>query len=180
MRAVSRAWLVAAVLLACSGVALAQESKSTPLARQLAAALDAAKLDSVAAKDPAANDAYIGVLYLKGLQLLTIGARYSAPLLMDDRLIKGEYRDAYIELNAAGTAGTKVFLEDLGADGLRARRQDNSAPDVYDGGGKRVIFDGDWGKQKLSEQEYLKIFAEADEAYARMLMALIARLKPTS
>ena len=45
------------VLLALSAAipASAQESKSAPLARQLAAALDAAKMDSIAAKDPEAR-----------------------------------------------------------------------------------------------------------------------------
>jgi len=44
--------------------ASAQETKSAALARQLAAVLAAAKLDSVAAKDPDQPDRYVAALYL--------------------------------------------------------------------------------------------------------------------
>jgi hypothetical protein len=157
--------------------ASAQESKSAALAKQLASMLDARKLESVAAKDPASPDTYIGALYFPGLQLLTIAGRYSAPALLDARLDKHEYRDIYIELNGAATAGTKVFVEDLGIDGLRARREDERPADNVEAAGKRVAFDGDWRKQQLSEQDYQKAFAAADAQYAQFLAALLAQLK---
>ena len=52
----------AVVALSLSAPALAQESKSAPLAKQLAAALDAAKLDCIAAKDPSAPDVFVAAL----------------------------------------------------------------------------------------------------------------------
>ena len=55
--------LAAAIaVLSLSTAASAQESKSAPLARQLAAALDAAKLDAIAAKDPSAPDIFFAAL----------------------------------------------------------------------------------------------------------------------
>ena len=39
---------------------------------------------------------------------------------------------------------------------------------------------GDWRKQKLSEQEYMKAFSTADERYSEVLTALLAQLKKTS
>jgi hypothetical protein len=42
--------------------ASAQEAKSPALARELAAALDTAKLTSLAAKDPAQPDRYVAAL----------------------------------------------------------------------------------------------------------------------
>jgi hypothetical protein len=164
------------IALVCSGSAFGQESKSAPLAKQLVAALDAAKLDSIAARDPADPNVFIGALYIPGLQLLTIAAHYSAPQLLDERLAKHEYRDMYIELNSAGTAGSKVFIEDLGGDGLKATREDTTF-DSYEAMGKRTAFDGEWLKQELSEEEYLKIFAAADERYSQMLTALVAEAK---
>lgn len=179
--AVVRGCLTGVLLtLVLSGAAFGQESKSAPLAKQLVAALGAAKLDSIAAKDPVNPDVYVGALYIPGLQLLTIAAHYSAPLLLDERLGKHEYRDTYIELNGAGTAGSKVFIEDFGGDGLKARGDDNTPSDSYEAMEKRTAFDGDWGKQKLSEPEYLKIFAAADERYSQMLAALLAELKKVS
>jgi hypothetical protein len=61
--------LAVVVSLASTSV-WAQESKSAPLAKQLAAALDAGKLDSVAAKDPSAPDVFYAALYFPGAQLL--------------------------------------------------------------------------------------------------------------
>ena len=75
---------------------------------------------------------------------------------------------------------TKVFIEDPGADGLKAKREENQAFDAVEMGGKRTMFDGDWKKQKLSEPEYLKAFSTADERYAEILAALIAQAKKTS
>jgi hypothetical protein len=180
MKAISHGCLAGVFALVVCGSAAAQESKSAPLARQLAAALSAEKLDSIAAKDPANEDVYVGVLHIPGLQLLAIAAKYPQPILLDPRLDKREFRDVYIELNSAGTAATKIFVEDLSADGLRARRDGDNPFDVYEAGGKRTVFDGDWGKQKLSEQEYMKIFTAADERYAEMLTALLAQLKKSS
>jgi len=175
-----RAGALSVLVLGVAAPLAAQESKSAPLAKQLAAALDAAKLDSVAAKDPSNADVYIGALYFPGLQLLAISAKYSAPQLLDGRLGKQEYRDVYIDLNSAAMPGTKVFVEDLGSDGVHARRDGDRPPDSVDALGKNVTFDGDWRRQKLSEEEYLKAFAAADERYSQMLTALLAQLKKTS
>jgi len=172
--------LVALVVLTLAAVASAQESKSAPLAKQLAAALDAAKLDSIAAKDPSAPDLFVAALYFPGAQLLVVSAKYSVPQLLNERLTKREYRDVYLDLNGASVADTKVFIEDPGADGLKAKREDNTAFDAVEMGGKRTMFDGDWKKQKLSEQDYLKAFSAADERYAEILAALLAQVKKTS
>ena len=75
-RTLVRAVLPLGLLLSFAPAASAQESKSAALAKQLASTLDARKLDSVAAKDPASPDTYIGALYFPGLQLLTIAGKY--------------------------------------------------------------------------------------------------------
>ena len=64
--------------------------------------------------------------------------------------------------------------------GIRAKREDNQAFDSYEVGGKPTAFDGDYKRQKLSEQDYLKAAASADERYAQMLTALLAQLKKQS
>jgi hypothetical protein len=179
MNVIVRGCLAGALVVATYGAASAQEAKSAPLARQLASALSAAKLDSVAAKDPVRPNGYIGALHIPGVQLLVIAAEYPAPALIDPRLAKGEYREIYIDLNASGVPGTKVFVEDLGANGLLAKPGDNPM-DMYEESGKHFRFDGEWGRQKMSEQEYMKGFARADERYAEMLTALIAQLKKSS
>jgi hypothetical protein len=155
----------------------AQESKSSALATQLVAALDAAKLESVATKDPAGKDSYCGALYLKGVQLLVVAASYSVPILLDEKLAKKEYRDVYLDLNSASIPASKVFIEDFAGDGLKPTPGNNQLFDAYGLAGKRTVFDGDWRKQQLSEQEYQKLYAAADERYRQILSLLLAELK---
>jgi len=171
----------AAVLVAVSiaAPALAQESKSAPLAKQLSAALEAGKLDCIAAKDPSAPDVFVAALYFPG-SLLVVSGKYSVPQLLSDRLIKKEYRDVYMDLNGAAAAESKVFIQDPGADGLRAKREENQPFDIVEIGGKQTMFNSDWKGQKLSEQDYMKAFADADARYAQILTALLAQVKKTS
>jgi len=42
------------------------------------------------------------------------------------------------------------------------------------------MFDGDWKKQKMTEQDYLKAFSAADDRYAQILAALLAQIKKSS
>jgi hypothetical protein len=177
MKAIVRGGLTGVLVAILAGPAAAQEPKSAPLAKQLAAAMDAAKLDALAAKDPAAPNVYVGALYFPGAQLLVVSGTYSAPVLLDTRIEKKEYRDVYIDLNSASAPATRTLIEDLGADGLKAKRQENQPFDSVDEGGTHTMFDSDWKKQKISEDEYMKTFATADEHYAHMLTALLAQLK---
>jgi hypothetical protein len=178
MKALTHACLAGIVLMLSAGAASAQDSKSAPLARQLTAALDAAKLDSIAAKDPSNPDVYVGALYMPGLQLLVVSNKYAAPAALDGRLSRKEYRDLYIDLNSSGPE-TRTFIEDLGADGLKAKSDDNPA-DTVEQGGVRTTFDGDYKKQKLSEDEYTKRYTATDDRYAQLLTALLAQMKKTS
>jgi len=170
----------AVALLLLSSAAFAQESKSAPLAKQLAAALDAAKLDCIAAKDPAAPDVFVAALYFPGVQLLIVSGKYTVPQLLVERINKKEYRDTYLDLNGAAVPASKVFLEDPGADGVKAKREENQAFDSYEAEGKRTMFNSDWKGQKISEQDYMKAFTAADDRYTQILTALIAQLKRTS
>jgi hypothetical protein len=172
--------LAAIVILSLASSVSAQDSKSAPLAKQLAAAMDAAKLDSIAAKDPSAPDVFVAALYFPGAQLLVVSGKYSVPQLLVERVNKKEYRDVYLDINGAAAADSKVFVEDPGADGFKAKRDENQAFDAVDIGGKRTMFNSDWKSQKLSEQEYMKAFTAADERYAQMLAALLAQIKKSS
>jgi hypothetical protein len=157
----------------------AQQSKSEKLALELAKLLDSRKLDSIAARG-VAPDEYVGALYFPGSQLLVVGAKYSSPERMNLLLGARQYRDAYIDLNSASVPQTKVFVSDLGANGLRFDREGNQPWDTVDMAGKSYAFDGDWGKAKLSRDEYTKAYQTTDDQYAKMLEALVAELKKPS
>jgi hypothetical protein len=168
---------VAAFLVSVAPAA-AQEGVSQQLAKQLTSLLEQKKLDSVAARDPTGADAFVAALYFPGAQLLIVHARYSAPVLLNEKILRGNYRDVYIDLNAATDPATKVIIEDLYADGLRSRRSDSQPPDAITKGSKeQFAFDGQWRKRKLSEDEYLRTFSEAETQYSRMLELLIGELK---
>ncbi len=167
--------LTVVLLLLFAVPAAAQESKSAALVKQLTAALDAGKLDAIAAKDASAPDVYCAALYFPNAQLLVVSAKYSAPQLLDARIAKKEYRDTYIDLSSASVPASKVFVQDASADGLKAQ-----GFDTYEEGGKTMLFDGDWKKQKMSEQDYQKAFSAADDRYAKILSMLLGQLKPTS
>jgi hypothetical protein len=157
--------------------ALAQDSKSAALVKELTQLLDQAKLDSIAAKDLSAPDLYVAALYFQGSQLLVVSARYAAPLILNEKLAKKDFREIYTDLNSAAVEGTRTLVMDMGADGLKAKRDDTRF-DTCDIGAKSYVFDGDWKKQKMaSEDEYTKAFVDADARYAKMLAALIVQAK---
>lgn len=171
---------LAAVLLLVPASALAQEPKSAALASELARLLDQMKVDSIAARTAAAPDQYVGALYFAGSQLLVVTAKYSVPELLNTKLASKNYRDVYIDLNSASVPQTKVFVSDLGVNGLRSKREDNQPYDTIEMGGKTYTFDGEWKKAKLSEDDYMKAYQSAEDEYVKMLQALILELKKTS
>jgi hypothetical protein len=152
----------------------AQESRTVALAHELTGMLDRAKLDSIATRQAGSDDVFVAALYFPG-QLLVISSKYAAPALLNERIAQSKYRDAYIDLNVAVDPTSKVFIEDMGADGIRPRRTESF--DIYSKGETRFAFDGDWKKRKLTEDAYMQTFSEAETHYGRMLEALIAELK---
>jgi hypothetical protein len=163
-------------LAAPAAVAIAQESSSASVVRELTALLDKDKVDAIAAKEAAEKDRYVAALYYPGSQLLVIEGRYPVPVLLDDKLAKKEHREIYLDLTGASLPG-RLFIIDLGANGLQAKREENQPYDSYESTAKRVQFDGNWKTQRMTEGEYMKTFAEADVAYARMLTALVVQAR---
>lgn len=156
--------------------AAGQDSKSAPVAKELVQTLDAAKLDGIAAADPSIPGAFVAALYIPGTQLLVVSAQYSAPPLLVAMITAKDYRGVYVDLQSASVRGTKVFVQDQGADGLSARAGDQPA-DSWDEKDKTVAFDGDWKKAKITEADYTKAYTDADDRYAKMLAALLAQAK---
>lgn len=156
--------------------ATAQESRSAALAKELTTLLQQKKLDSIAARSPSTADQFVAALFFPG-QLLVVSARYSAPPVLMERLARSEYRDVYIDLNSAGVPESRVLITDLGADGLRPTREANQPFDTQDTHGKGIRFDGNWREDKMSEEEYMKAFAQADQGYTAALEVLIGALK---
>lgn len=166
---------VAAALIVVPVGARQAATSATP-AKQLAEVLQKAQLDAIAAAMPNETDVFVAAMHIPG-QLLVVSAKYSAPTLLREKIDKKQYRDVYVDLNSASVPNTRKFIEDLNADGLAFEPEDNLGFDTYDNAGQSVGFDGDWKKRKMSEDEYRKVFTEADQAYAQMLAALLAQAR---
>jgi hypothetical protein len=170
-------------LLACTVVAtpaLAQEPASAAPAKELAQLLSSRKIDSIAARMPDSKEEFVGALTFPG-QMMVVWARTSAPSVVNEKLLRKDYREVYIDLNSASITESRHFVTDLGPDGLRARPEQRQGPaDSHDLGSKSMRFDGNWREDKMSEADYMKAHAEADKAYAKAIQALIDEIKKSS
>jgi hypothetical protein len=157
--------------------AAAQEPKSAGPAKELAQLLADKKLDSIAARMPDNREEFIGALAFPG-QLMVVWAKTTAPAVVNEKLIRKEYKEVYIDLNSASVVESRHFVTDLGPDGLRPRPAQKQGPsDSHDLGAKSMRFDGSWREDKMSEADYMKAHAEADAAYTKAVQALIDEIK---
>ena len=167
-------FVAAAVLASATALSAAEDAKSAAAARELSQVLEAAKLDSIAAVDPSAQGSFIAAIYIAETQLLVVSAQYSAPTLLVDKIKSGDFRGVYMDLHASATTGTKIFVQDMGPDGLISRSENG---DSWEEQGKTTVFDGQWKKTKGTEADYAKTLTEADARYAKMLSLLLAQAK---
>ena len=106
--------------------------------------------------------------------MLAISAVYSAPELLRQRISAGDHRQVYIDLSTSAERAGRLFVEDLGAPGLRPMREENNPFDItWRDGTRRTVYDGNWKAQQLAEAEYHKRFAIDETEYAQMLQVLI-------
>lgn len=158
--------------------AQAQDSRTAALVKELTDLLQQHKLDSIAARQGTA-DQFVAALFFPG-QLLVISARTTAPAVLNEKLVRREFRDVYIDLNSASIPESRVMITDGGADGLRPTREANKPFDTHDAGGKSIRFDGNWREDRMSEKDYMALYAKADEVYIAALNALVNELKKSS
>lgn len=171
-------WISGIALCAlCVSPAAAQEPRSSAPAKELAQLLAARKLESIAARMPDSREEFVGALAFPG-QLMVVWAKTAAPAVVNEKLLRKEYREVYIDLNSASIVETRHFVADLGPDGIRVKPEQKQGPsDTHDVAAKSMRFDGSWREDKMSEADYMKAHAEADAAYAKAVQALVDELK---
>ena len=156
--------------------AMAQPSRTEALAKELTDLLSKQKLEAMATR--MGDDRFAAVLFIPGVQMLVVSAKYTAPVLLNERILTRQYRDAYLDLASASVADSKLFIEDMQADGLKARRSGNEPFDVVtQGTGAAFALDGDHRKKKISEDEYGRAYADFEGAYEKILVALLEQAK---
>ena len=160
-----------------SSLAARQESNKTQtLAKQLTDLLQTQKPDAVATRT--GEDQFAAVLFIPGVQMLVVSARYTAPALLNEKILSRQYRDVYLDLASASVPDSKLFIEDMQGDGLRADRVGETPFDIVTKGiGAGFSCDGDHKKKKISEEEYRRTYADFEGAYAKILVALIEQAK---
>ena len=156
----------------------AQHAQSGPLARELTAMMVDQKLGAVAIKDPDTADRFVAALVFPDVQLLVVSARYPVPSILEDELARKQYQDVYAALQQTPLQESKIYFQDLKADGLHAK-SDASVDALVEGRTEETVFDGHAGKRKLSEAAYLEKFAASDAVYARLLTLLVESMKRT-
>lgn len=129
---------------------------------------------AIAAKDPATGE-FVAALFFPGVQLLVVSARSSASAYLDEQIAAKNFQDVYVALQDASVRNSRVFFQDLGADGLHA--DGRKSVDVFYDHGQQLLFDGQPRKHKLSEQVYRDKFGAADARYARMVDLLLVQAR---
>ena len=171
--------LVAGLVLATAPLMAA--GTSAELAAELVKLMEQRSLDTIAAAHPTDPGRFVAAMHIKGVQLLAISGRYSAPALLKEQLIKGDYRKVYLDLNAAADKQGRLFITDSQANGLHVSPEKNTPFDIsYRGMTEQILYNNDWKAQKLNEAAYRKRFADDETEYAAMLEILKNALSTSS
>lgn len=158
--------------------AASQDSKSAPLARELAKLLDATKADSIAAPDPTTGG-FVAAIYIPGTQLLVVGGKFATPDIGTYRIGQKEFRELYMDLTSGSDPASRMFASDVSANGMLPKASGDVPGDSWELAGTRHAFEGA-RKAKLKDEEYARVYTEADAQYARILSLLISQAKPKS
>ena len=158
--------------LQCTSVS-AQDSHSAERVRSLTAVMSTHQQTAIAAKDPDTGE-FVAALFFSGVQLLVVSARSSASAFLDEQIAAKKFQDVYVALQDPSVGNTRLFVQDLGADGLHA---DGKTVDVLYEHGQQFLFDGQPQKHELSEQAYREEFGAADARYARMVDLLLIQAR---
>jgi len=154
-------------------------SRSETVAGELARRMAHAKLDAYAVRDPDAPNSFIAALLFPGVQLLVVCGQPTSPTAVESLLNQKQYADVYAMLHQAVVPGSKIFFQDLNADGLHAKAP--GAPDiVYEHVTTQLVFDGAPAKRHFTDAQYEEQFAAADARYERLLSVLLDGLKSAS
>lgn len=145
--------------------------KSAAIAKELAAALSTRQLDAFAAKDPAADNAFVAVLSYPGVQLLVVAARHTETSYMYRSIGVTNYRDVYTALQASTINDGRLFVQDMGADGLRSEAA-QQADIVYERGKEQTVLNGD-----VKNKKYRARLEQLDATYAATLQVLLDAVK---
>jgi hypothetical protein len=172
-------WSCAAVLAVCCAgatrAAAGQDSKSAPLARELSTLMTSRQLDVFAVEDPARPGFFIAVRSYPGVQLLLVGAASNSIEYMKYQLDRKDYGEAYAALHVSAVPATKLFVQDMGCDGVR--REGDPVDVVYHQAATQILLDGTGKASGLSKSAYAAKATELDVRYADLLRVVLETIR---
>ena len=148
------------------------ETKSAQLVKQLVSAMAARQLDAIAAPDPDEPGRFVAALAFPEVQLLAVSSRHQAADYITLQIGKKQFREVYGMLQE-GPASTRLVVHDMGCDGIVPGGVDI----FYAGATEKMMFDGKWLEQSLTEAAYREKQNGADEKYSRILTVLLDAVK---
>jgi hypothetical protein len=153
----------------------AQESKSAALAKELVTLMGERKLDAFAVQDPATPGYFVAVRPYPDIQLLIVGAQSSSVDYVKYQLDRKDYGEVYSALNASAVPETKVFVQDMGCDGVR--REGDPVDVVYHQAATQILLDGTGKASGLSKSAYAAKATELDVRYADLLRVVLETIR---
>jgi hypothetical protein len=160
---------------AFGALAQAGAPSSTASAERLAKLMESKKLTAVGAEDPSEPGRFVAAQLL-ARQLLVVAGRCEAVEYLRLQVEKRAFADLYADLHGCAIADTRFFVQDMGANGLRAKPAGDGLTDVvYEGASRQLILDGDWRRNELDEAGYKRAFEQSDARYDKLLALLAAQ-----
>ena len=149
---------------------------SSKSAEELVKLMTAQNLQTFAVPDPDTPGRFVAAMLIPGSQLLVVAAQSTAPAYLHAQLVEKDYAEIYSTLHSAAVLDTKLFVQDMGCDGLPRSRHGN-IDIMYERGTAQTVFDGDWKGQKMSRSAYEEKLRKADVDYSRLLTLLSQQLR---
>jgi hypothetical protein len=172
------AGLLAAFCACASLMALGQDSKSASLAKELTTLLAERHLDAFAVQDPSSPGFFVAVRSYPGVQLLVVGGKSSAIDYLKYQLDRKDYSEAYSALHSSAEPDTKLFVHDMGCDGLA--RESDQVDVVYEKAADQMLFDRAGKASGLSKDAYATKLMAIDAQYAALLDIVLKAIRPST
>lgn len=164
--------IVVSLALGVGSAGAQTETQSAQLVKQLVSAMTARQLDAIAAPDPEEPGRFLAALVFPDVQLLVVSSRHRATDYITQQIGKKQFREVYGMLQD-GAASTRLTVHDMGCDGIVGGNVDI----FYEGATEKMMFDGKWAEQSLTEAAYLLKQKDADQKYTRLLTVLLDAVK---
>jgi hypothetical protein len=166
---------LAVVLAGAAGTAAREDSKSAPLAKELTTLMTTRQLDVFAVEDPTRPGYFVAVRAYPGVQLLLVGAESNSIQYMEYQLERKDYGEAYSALNSTAVPATKLFVQDMGCDGVR--REGDRIDVIYQQAASQFLLDGSGKANGLSKDAYSVKAAQLDAQYAELLQLVLDSIR---